>query len=161
MNNKLSKLDEDALTTVSDDYLRDYLRVRLEQALWLAEEYDAICGCVPTVYYMDPPDGGDVPISEQVRRMSEDAARYQFLRDSRACSMSINFNDHHSYYEKAEQVMSDNPSYYEDVPDDERQKMIKTDTIWTVHIYPRTPVSFDVFHASTLDGAVDAARSDS
>lgn len=32
------------------------------------------------VYYMDPPDGGGVLASEQVRRMAEDAARYRWLR---------------------------------------------------------------------------------
>lgn len=36
---------------------------------------------LPGVYYMDPPDGGDVPIIEQLRRMSEDARRYRWLRD--------------------------------------------------------------------------------
>jgi len=33
------------------------------------------------VYYMNPPDGGGVLASEQVRRMAEDAARYRWLRD--------------------------------------------------------------------------------
>jgi hypothetical protein len=30
---------------------------------------------------MDPPDGGDVTVSEQLRRMAKDAARYVWLRD--------------------------------------------------------------------------------
>lgn len=30
--------------------------------------------------YLDPPDGGDVPLLEQLRRMSEDARRYRHLR---------------------------------------------------------------------------------
>jgi hypothetical protein len=36
---------------------------------------------LPGSYYMDPPDGGDVPVMEQLRRMAEDAAKY---RDSSA-----------------------------------------------------------------------------
>jgi hypothetical protein len=34
---------------------------------------------LPGTYYMDPPDGGDVSIMEQMRRMAEDAARYRWL----------------------------------------------------------------------------------
>lgn len=32
---------------------------------------------LPGVYYMDPPDGGDVSVLEQLRRMSVDARRYR------------------------------------------------------------------------------------
>lgn len=42
-------------------------------------ERDALANVLPGVYYMDPPDGGDVPVLEQLRRMSRDAARYRFL----------------------------------------------------------------------------------
>jgi hypothetical protein len=36
---------------------------------------------LPGTYYMDPPDGGDVSVYEQMRRMAKDAARYRWLRD--------------------------------------------------------------------------------
>ena len=40
------------------------------------------CAAVlPGPYYMDPPDGGDVSVSEQLRRMAKDAARYRWLRE--------------------------------------------------------------------------------
>lgn len=39
----------------------------------------AICDALPGPYYMDPPDGGDVPLAEQVSRMARDAARYRWL----------------------------------------------------------------------------------
>jgi hypothetical protein len=35
---------------------------------------------LPGVYYMDPPDGGDVSLLKQLQRMSNDAARYRLLR---------------------------------------------------------------------------------
>jgi hypothetical protein len=35
---------------------------------------------LPGTYYMDPPDGGDVSVYEQMRRMAKDAARYRWLR---------------------------------------------------------------------------------
>ncbi|QND84549.1 Uncharacterized protein ChrSV_2323 [Chromobacterium vaccinii] len=34
---------------------------------------------LPGVFYMDAPDGGDVPLLEQLRRMARDAARYRWL----------------------------------------------------------------------------------
>ncbi|HFF2105797.1 TPA: ead/Ea22-like family protein [Pseudomonas aeruginosa] len=35
---------------------------------------------LPGTYYMDPPDGGNVSIPEQIRRMAKDAARYRWPR---------------------------------------------------------------------------------
>ena len=50
----------------------------------MSDDRDAFERCViavlPGPYYMDPPDGGDVPIIEQLRRMAKDAERYRYLR---------------------------------------------------------------------------------
>ena len=40
----------------------------------------ARAGGAARVYYMDPPDGGDVSVSEQLRCMAKDAERYRLLR---------------------------------------------------------------------------------
>jgi hypothetical protein len=42
-------------------------------------ERDALADVLPGYYYMDPPDGGNVPVLEQLRRMAKDAERYRFL----------------------------------------------------------------------------------
>lgn len=52
----------------------------------LAEQADAIpvaelFALLPYAYYMDPPDGGDVSVVEQLSRMARDAARYRHMRD--------------------------------------------------------------------------------
>ena len=39
-----------------------------------------LCSILPCTYYMDPPDGGDVSVLEQLRRMAGDAERYRKLR---------------------------------------------------------------------------------
>ena len=39
----------------------------------------AVSNALPGSYYMDPPDGGDVPLGEQVRRMALDARRYRWI----------------------------------------------------------------------------------
>ena len=46
---------------------------------WLSAELDKCAAALPGSLYMDPPDGGDVPVSEQLRRMAQDAARYRYL----------------------------------------------------------------------------------
>ncbi|HCJ6265552.1 TPA: hypothetical protein N2C23_006114 [Pseudomonas aeruginosa] len=47
----------------------------------LESEIDQCANALSGTYYMDPPDGGNVSIPEQIRRMAKDAARYRGLRD--------------------------------------------------------------------------------
>ena len=49
---------------------RDEARVMVDK---LTAELAACAAVLPGAYYMDPPDGGDVPVSEQLRRMAKDA----------------------------------------------------------------------------------------
>lgn len=56
---------------------RDELRRQLDEA---RAEREAMANVLPGVYYMDPPDGGDVSLLKQLQRMSNDAARYRLLR---------------------------------------------------------------------------------
>jgi len=39
------------------------------------EQY--VLSVLPSVYYMDSPDGGDMSVLEQLRRMADDAAKYR------------------------------------------------------------------------------------
>ncbi|WP_134636145.1 ead/Ea22-like family protein, partial [Pseudomonas aeruginosa] len=48
---------------------------------WLAQDLKECASVLPGTYYMDPPDGGNVSIPEQIRRMAKDAARYRWLRE--------------------------------------------------------------------------------
>ncbi|HGN1450902.1 ead/Ea22-like family protein [Pseudomonas aeruginosa] len=47
----------------------------------LEAELSQCASALSGTYYMDPPDGGNVSIPEQIRRMAKDAARYRWLRD--------------------------------------------------------------------------------
>lgn len=50
---------------------------------WYSNSLDVIrevSESIPGAAYMDPPDGGDVSIPEQIRRMAKDAERYRWLR---------------------------------------------------------------------------------
>lgn len=75
---------------MADDWSRRQFYDRAQQALDEIErltaerdkaraERDALADVLPGYYYMDPPDGGNVPVLEQLRRMAKDAERYRFL----------------------------------------------------------------------------------
>lgn len=70
--------DYDALLAERDDLLRqvETLTDWYSNSLNVINEVTA---ALPGVQYMDPPDGGDVSVPEQVRRMAKDAERYRFL----------------------------------------------------------------------------------
>ncbi len=60
----------------------------------LLEQYLKECAsALPGTYYMDPPDGGDVSIPEQIRRMAKDAVRYRWLRDSCTRQWDVMYRD--------------------------------------------------------------------
>lgn len=52
---------------------------------------DDLVRLLPGPYYMDPPDGGDVSLHEQLKRMAKDAERYRWLRSN------AGFNEFLSY----------------------------------------------------------------
>ncbi|HGM7654189.1 TPA: hypothetical protein ACKQDU_004526 [Pseudomonas aeruginosa] len=52
---------------------------KLKHYEWLEEDLKECASALPGTYYMDPPDGGNVSIPEQIRRMAKDAARYRWL----------------------------------------------------------------------------------
>lgn len=56
---------------------RDEARVIADR---LTVELDKCAAALPGAYYMDQPDGGDVSVSEQLKRMAKDAERYRLLR---------------------------------------------------------------------------------
>ena len=56
--------------------LRALLREAAAEIERLRAEVAAVWSVMPSdARYLDPPDGGDVPLHEQVRRMAVDAAR--------------------------------------------------------------------------------------
>lgn len=69
--------------SVSVNELNAFARaVEAEATADLRAERDALRALLPGVYYMDPPDGGDVDLVEQFRRMEKDAARYRWIRNN-------------------------------------------------------------------------------
>ena len=56
---------------------KEYTTLRAPVNAALQAELDACVATLPGTIYMDPPDGGDVSVAEQLRRMGEDAARWR------------------------------------------------------------------------------------
>jgi len=67
------------------------------------------------------------------------------------CGLYLSHNDHRDYYETVEE-------YYnreQFISDQEWEKAVATDSVWTLQWYPDTPVGFYIVSASTLE-AIEA-----
>lgn len=89
----------------------------------------------------------------------KDAARYRWLRDNVNNSLSLSRNDGHAsnYMTAAQWIEEYATEHFSDTSSEEIQKMKDTNTIWSLQIYPNTPIGFNVWHASTLDAVIDEA----
>lgn len=97
-------------------------------------------------------------LNERCVADAPDAERYRWLRDLKCCSFTLGHNDAHApSYMTASDWIDDNPEWFVDTPDAELRRMRDSNTIWTLQVYPRTPVAFYLWHAATLDAAIDAA----
>lgn len=79
--------------------------------------------------------------------------------------LTLTHNDHRGVYQSVEdwdadqQRGSDGGAWYEWVSDEERQRAIESDSVWTLQWYPDTPVGFFALAASDLNVLLDAASS--
>lgn len=72
--------------------------------------------------------------------------------------MSLTHNEFARCYSNAQKHIEDLYDYYEDdhwISKEEKENAIKTNSIWTLHWYPDTPVGFCVVHASTLEALLE------
>ncbi|HIE1324507.1 TPA: hypothetical protein ACXJFQ_005112 [Pseudomonas aeruginosa] len=71
----------------------------------LESEIDQCASALPGTYYMDPPDGGNVSIPEQIRRMAKDAARYRALRQKQCGDVVVRDRTSHLFGERLDAVI--------------------------------------------------------
>lgn len=108
-------------------------------------------------------EGQDAPSFEQ--RLSdwqhgdaEDAQLFRWLREIPCVSLHLSRNDPHACnYMTARQWIEEQAERFDDVPAAELQAMKDTNTIWSLQIYPNTPVGFNVWHGATLGATIRAA----
>lgn len=92
----------------------------------------------------------------------QDAKRYRFLTSlQERCAVYLEHNDFAASYRTAKQELEEDVlGTYSDVLDEIRAKMIEANSIWSLQIYPNTPVGFNIYHGSTLDDVIELAMED-
>lgn len=102
--NRLKVLAERALDCTFDSYVALLASAKPQEILGLIGEVERLeeelsqCA-LPGTYYMDPPDGGNVSIPEQIRRMAKDAARYRALRQKQCGDVVVRDRASHLFGE--------------------------------------------------------------
>jgi hypothetical protein len=96
------------------------------------------------------------PTDEELRR---DAERYRWLRDLQCNHFTLSRNeDHAPNYTTAKEWIEDYyPEGFKDCDPAEVDRMKSTNTIWSLQIYPDTPVGFVVWYGVTLESVVSTA----
>ncbi|HHM4835771.1 TPA: hypothetical protein ACRNK7_000582 [Pseudomonas aeruginosa] len=104
--NRLKVLAERALDCTFDSYVALLASAKPQEILGLIgeverleEELSQCASALPDTYYMDPPDGGNVSIPEQIRRMAKDAARYRALRQKQCGDVVVRDRASHLFGE--------------------------------------------------------------
>jgi hypothetical protein len=91
-----------------------------------------------------------------------DSARWQWLANLKCNSFTLCRDDDHACnYVTAKQWIEERSSEsFDQVPPDELQRMKDTNTIWSLQIYPHTPIGFNVWYGATAEYVIDAAMAD-
>ena len=91
--------------------------------------------------------------------MVRDAERYRWLRDHVCSSLHLSHNGDHScnYTTAKEWIEEYAPSWFNEDDPQEIEQMKQLDTIWTLQVYPDTPVGFVVWNGASLDSVIDRA----
>lgn len=99
-----------------------------------------------------------VALQSAIEALQADAARYRWLRDHECNSLYLTRNDEHAAnYMTAKDWIREHQEDFQDDDQAEVSRMEETNTIWTLQIYPHTPIGFNLWHGSTPDVAIDAA----
>jgi hypothetical protein len=97
-------------------------------------------------------------LAAQRERDERDAEKWRWLRDATPCSLTLSRNDGHAInYMTATQWIEQFADDFADDDPAEVERMKATNTIWTLQVYPNTPVGFYRWNGATLDAAIDAA----
>jgi hypothetical protein len=163
-----NEIDREAVVSVTElpnesvaDWLEDFVR---GECMFRSDEKPAMFSEIARRLRSTPDEGRcerDARIADLERRLKEaerDAGRYRWLRDIKCCNLRLTFNDHAVNYVTATDHIENHAAYWHADDDPaEVQRMKDTNTIWTLQIYPRTPIGFDCWNAATLDTAIDTA----
>lgn len=76
-------------------------------------------------------------------------------------SVTITVNDHRNYYETVKEKFNEEPDagFRDEIDDDVFNKMVETDTVIEIQLYPDTPVGFYRVYHYDIEKAIDLALS--
>lgn len=96
---------------------------------------------------------------KQLDEFRKDAERYRWLRDAKCNALHFSHDDEQSInYVSAKEWIEDYvPERYEDVPAEELQRMKDMNSIWSLQVYPDSPVGFWLIYGATADSVIDQA----
>ena len=75
------------------------------------------------------------------------------------CNVCLDVNDHRNYYQSVEQAFSEEPEsgFRDEIADDVFSEMVRTDTMVSLQVYPKTPGSFFMIYHYDVEMAIDRA----
>ena len=77
----------------------------------------------------------------------------EFIKKHKPLNLYIEYNDHKSSYETVEEYILERDIKDEEIID--KEECIKNDTIYSLQIYPITPIGFYIIYASSLEKAIE------
>ena len=90
--------------------------------------------------------------------MSSSVDKYEWLARLKPNSWSIEMNEHACNYCTAKQWIEEYcPDLFEGVPPGLIEGMKASNTIYSLQIYPVTPIGFNVWRGPTLDSVIEQA----
>lgn len=93
--------------------------------------------------------------------MAQDIDRYNWLSRNKLFSVSIEKNFHKgSYISTKDEILDMMVAGGVALSSEAAQKMIDTDTVWSVQVYPDNPIGFSIYYSHDLAVAIDKAIAD-
>jgi hypothetical protein len=83
---------------------------------------------------------------------------YNWFRGLKANSIHLTYNDHATDYTTAAEHIEDNPHKFADVDSGQLRLMRELNSIWTLQIYPNTPIGSYVWYGSSVESVLAQAR---
>lgn len=84
--------------------------------------------------------------------------RFAWLASLKANQVYLTRDDHAANYVTAKEWIEEYvPEQFKDDPPEAIKAMKDANTIWSLQIYPHTPVGFHWWHRATLEEVIDAA----
>ena len=77
----------------------------------------------------------------------------EFIKKHKPLNLYVEYNDHKSSYETVEDYITER--YIEDEEIIDKEECIKKDTLYSLQVYPKTPIGFYKIYASSIEKALE------